>query len=303
MTSSQQGVQLFSVDVEEYFQVSAFEDDVPISRWEHLPGRVEAAVDSLLELLAQHGHTGTFFTVGWVAERNPALVRRIADAGHEIASHTYWHRRLTRQTQDQFRADLRRSRDTLEQAAGRPVFGFRAPSFSIRPGGEWAFDILLEEGFRYDSSLFPIRRPDYGYPAAPAGAHLIHRPGGTLLEVPMATTSFAGIRLPAAGGGYLRQLPFALIRRAFRQHVAAGESAMFYVHPWELDVDQPRMSVSWLTRIRHYRGLHRTLPRLRRLCAEFAFTSVERRFGLRGAGNEHPVAAADWDPHSLALPA
>lgn len=292
---------LFSVDVEEYFQVSAFENAIDPVSWDHLPSRVERSIDQLLELLDRHHYVGTFFTVGWLTRSHGAMIRRIAEAGHEIGSHSYWHRRVTSQDSDEFREEVRSSRAALEDATGRAIHGFRAPSFSIRPGGEWAFDVLLEEGYRYDSSLFPIRRPDYGYPGAPARPHLIQRPAGTLLEVPMATTRFAGIRLPAAGGGYLRQLPLRLIRRAFREHGAAQIPGMFYIHPWEIDPDQPRLPVSWLTRVRHYRGLHRTLPRLEQLCREFQFTSVERRFGLSSPASGRP--AHSWDPQSIPLPA
>jgi polysaccharide deacetylase family protein (PEP-CTERM system associated) len=272
--------QLFSVDVEEYFQVLAFERAVPRSEWDRMPSRVEASVDGLLELLARHGATGTFFTVGWLAERKPAMVRRIAEQGHEIASHSWWHRRVTSLTPAELREDVRRCRAVLEQAAGRRVVGFRAPSFSIVPGTEWAFDVLIEEGYRYDSSIFPIRRPDYGYPGAPAAAYEIRRPAGTLLELPMATTTFAGIRIPAAGGGYLRHLPYRLTERAFDQHVARGESGMFYIHPWEIDEGQPRLAVPLLTRLRHYNGLGRTLRHVQRLLTRFRFVSVERRYPL-----------------------
>lgn len=273
--------QIFSVDVEEYFQVLAFERAVPRSGWDQMPSRVEASVDQLLELLARHDAIGTFFTVGWLAERKPALVRRIADQGHEIASHSWWHRRVTSLTPDEFRDDVRRCRTTLEQAAGRPVLGFRAPSFSIVPGAEWAFDVLVEEGYAYDSSIFPIRRPGYGYPGAPVVPYEIRRPAGTLLELPMATTTIAGVRLPAAGGGYLRQLPYRLTERAFDEHAARNESGMFYIHPWEIDEAQPRLGVPLLTWFRHYNGLARTRPRLERLLARFRFTSAERRYRSR----------------------
>ena len=266
----------FSVDVEEHFQVSAFDGVLSRSGWDAQPSRVEANTDRLLELLARFNAHGTFFTLGWVAERHPALVRRIVAAGHEIASHSWWHRRVTTLTREEFREDIRSSKRVLEQLTGRPVRGFRAPSFSIVPGTEWALDLLLEEGYAYDSSLFPIRRPGYGYPAAAHHPHHIFRPGGTLLELPPATTSLLGLRLPAAGGGYLRQFPLGLIRRAFREHARDEQPGMFYIHPWELDPDQPRLPVGWLTRVRHYRGLDRTVPRLEQLLAEFRFTSVER---------------------------
>jgi len=273
---------VFSVDVEEYFQVLAFEQSVPRSSWDTLPSRVDESVDRLLELLARHSATATFFTVGWLAERKPALVRRIAALGHEIACHSWWHRRVTTLPPEEFRRDVRRCRELLEDVTGRRVAGFRAPSFSIVPGVEWAFDILVEEGYRYDSSVFPIRLRDYGYPGAPADAYEVRRPAGVLLELPMATTVIAGVRLPAAGGGYLRHLPYALTERAFREHGARGASGMFYVHPWEIDEGQPRLPVSWVTRLRHYAGISRTLPRLERLLSQFRFVSVERRYNFAG---------------------
>jgi len=273
--------QLFSVDVEDYFQVVAFESIVDRARWDAYPSRVVDNTTRLLHLLAERGAKGTFFTLGWVARKHPALVRRIAEAGHEVASHGDWHRRVSTLDASGFRAELRDSRAALEDASGQPCLGYRAPSFSIVPGVEWAFDVLLEEGFRYDSSLFPIRRPDYGYPGAPDGPCLIERPAGTLLEIPLATTRFLGARLPAAGGGYLRQLPFALCRRAFAQAAAGGVSAMFYTHPWEYDTAQPRLPCGPMTALRHYRNLHLTWPRMTALLEEFRFTSVAERFADR----------------------
>ncbi len=280
---------LFSVDVEEHFQVSAFDRTLSREEWGRQPSRVEHNTDVLLELLGRHDAHATFFTLGWVAERQPALLRRIVAAGHELASHGWWHRRLTTLTPDEFREEARRSKAVLESLGGREVTGFRAPSFSIVPGGEWAFDVLLEEGYRYDSSLFPIRRPDYGYPDAPPVPHRIQRPSGTLLEIPLATLEVLGLRLPAAGGGYLRQLPLGLVQRSFRGMGARGVPGMFYIHPWEVDPEQPRLPVGLLTRLRHYGGLERTLPRLERLLSEFRFTSVERWLAeeIETAGGPH----------------
>lgn len=267
---------IFTVDVEEYFQVGAFERIVSREDWDSHPSRLEHSIGILLELLARHQASATFFTLGWIADRHPFLMRRIVDAGHEIASHGYWHRRVNTLTPEEFREDVRASKATLEELSGAPVWGFRAPNFSITPGTEWAFDVLLEEGYRYDSSLFPIRRPGYGYPKAPPVPHLIHRPGGKLTELPLATTRWAGVRLPAAGGAYLRHLPFRLIRRAFREHGDHGVPALFYIHPWELDPGQPRLNVPWRTRVRHYRGLRTTLPLLERLLSEFRFCSAAK---------------------------
>ncbi len=277
---------IFTVDVEEYFHALALSRAAPRSRWSSLPSRVEHSTNLLLELLARHDTVATFFVVGWVAERFPGLVRRIAVAGHEVASHSYWHRPVTSFQPEEFREDLRHSRITLEQVTGRRVHGFRAPSFSIVPGIEWAFDILLEEGFTWDSSLFPIRRPEYGYPESPRDPYVIRRKAGSLLELPLATTTFMGMRLPAAGGAYLRQLPYALTRRAFREHSERGVPAMFYMHPWEIDDAQPRLRVKMLSRLRHYRGLDGMRGRVDRLLTDFRFTSVERALdvpGLRAA--------------------
>lgn len=283
---------LFSVDVEDYFQVNAFEASVQRSQWDSYPPRVERNMDLLLELLSRKRALGTFFTLGWIGRKFPQLVKRIVTAGHEIASHGYWHRRVTELTPEEFREDVRTSRAVLEDIAGQRVHGFRAPSFSIVPGREWAFDILIEEGYGYDSSLFPIRRPDYGYPGSPSVPHIITRPGGTILELPMATLLVAGMRLPAAGGGYFRQFPFGVFRRAFRNFGKQGVSGMFYIHPWEVDPEQPRLPVSHLARFRHYTGLHRTLPRLERILDEFPFTSVARRLGVTTGSSAEPRWAA-----------
>jgi polysaccharide deacetylase family protein (PEP-CTERM system associated) len=270
---------LFSVDVEDYFQVVALEPLVPRESWDGRPTRVEANTDRLLGLLAERGVQGTFFTLGWVARKFPALVARIAAEGHEVASHGDWHRRVSQLTPEGFREELRASKAAVEAASGQPCLGYRAPSFSIRPGLEWAFDVLLEEGYRYDSSLFPIRRPDYGYPGVPSGPFLVERSGGTLLEVPLATTNVFGLRLPAAGGGYLRQFPLGVLRRAFREAGARGEPAAFYIHPWEYDPGQPRLPCGRLTAFRHYRNLHLTWPRMDRLLREFRFGSIAGTHG------------------------
>lgn len=264
----------FTVDVEEYFHVSAFESVISREDWPRWQPRLDVVMPTLLATLEAYEVRATFFVLGWVADRMPHLVRSIADAGHEIASHGYWHRRITSLQPSDFREDVRTSKSLLEDIIGAPVTGFRAPSFSIAPGFEWAFDILLEEGFRYDSSLFPIRRPGYGYPSAPRNPHIIRRPSGSLAEFPLATATAGPITLPAAGGGYLRQLPFPLIRRAFRQASRDGFPATFYIHPWEIDPAQPRVSVSLATRVRHYRGLSTMLSRMKLLLDEFSFAPI-----------------------------
>ena len=268
-------VHCFTADIEEHFQVSGFEAVVRPEDWTRHESRVQRNVDVLLTMLAQRSAHGTFFVLGWIGERQPELVRAIVDAGHEVASHGQDHRRVTHQSPAAFRASVRQSKAILESASGQPVTGFRAPSFSIVPGFEWAFDVLLEEGFRYDSSLFPIRRPGgYGYPASPRGPHWIERPGGRLLELPLTTLRWMGLNLPAAGGAYFRIFPYALTRAAFAGCARNGVPGVFYVHPWELDPAQPRIPAPLVSRVRHYAGLHRTHSRLDRLLREFSFVSI-----------------------------
>jgi polysaccharide deacetylase family protein (PEP-CTERM system associated) len=275
---------LFTVDVEEYFQVGALEPYVARDRWNSLPSRVEQGVDLLLELLAEHGSTGTFFTLGCVAKRTPEVVKRIAAAGHEVASHGWTHRRVTELRPNEFRDELARSRDLLSDLSGKPVLGFRAPNFSIVSGFEWAFDLLIEEGYRYDSSVFPGR---HGRTGEDLGVHMIQRTKGDLLEIPMSLAGMGPFRLPAGGGAWFRLLPYSLTRLALQQAAARKQPGVFYIHPWEVDPEQPRFNVNTLTRTRHYGGLRRTEPRLRRLLQEFRFTSVERWL------DDHTLGAAD----------
>jgi len=264
----------FTVDVEEYFQVKALESAVCREEWISRPSRLPRSIDALLERLDRSKVSGTFFVLGWIAEHRPEVVLAIAAAGHEIACHGFWHERVTSLDPDRFREDVRSSKQELENLIGAEVVGYRAPSFSIIPGWEWAFDVLIEEGYRYDSSLFPIRRRGYGYPNAPRIPHVIQRTGGRLAEFPLATTSVLGYPVPAAGGGYLRQFPLAIIRRAFREASERREPATFYIHPWEIDPGQPRPPVSPLNRLRPYRGLDGTLARIDRLLEEFSFGTI-----------------------------
>jgi len=261
----------FTVDVEEYFQVSAFEPFVPRERWDALDSRVAWGVDRLLELLARHGAGATFFVLGWVAERQPQVVRAIAEAGHEVASHGWDHRGVMDQRPDEFRESVRRTKVALEDLTGVAVAGFRAPSFSIVPGCEWALDVLIEEGYRYDSSLFPVRRPRYGYANGGRDPHVLQRPVGRLVEIPPATLRRLGVNLPAGGGGYFRLLPYGLCRAALRDAARRGAPATFYIHPWEVDPEQPRLPVPWVTRLRHYGGIGGMTTRLERLLEEFRF--------------------------------
>lgn len=280
---------LFTVDVEEYFQVVALSPYAPMSRWESFESRVEASVDQLLELMAAHGATGTFFTVGWVAERHPEMMRRIVAGGHELASHTYDHQRITHQTPEHFRESVRKTKRIIEDITGSEVIGFRAPSFSIVPGQEWALDVLIEEGHRYDSSLFPVRRKGYGYPGGGRDPYWIERPAGRIAEFPPATLRVLGMTLPAAGGAYFRILPPALVHAALRQAAGRGVPGTFYIHPWEWDPGQPLFDVPMLTRVRHYGRLAGVLGRLASALRTHRWSSISA-FGLPGSSGAPDVA-------------
>ncbi len=277
------GRHVFTVDVEEYFQVHAFEDLVHPEEWECFPSRIARSTDRLLELLEDSDTRATFFVLGWVADRYPDVVRRIAGAGHEVASHSYWHDRIGDLTPEEFREDARKARGVLEQITGEPVLGYRAPSFSLVEGTEWMLDVLAEEGYRYDSSLFPAHKVGSGgYPGAGRWPRLVDTGSGRILELPLTTVQWGGLTLPAAGGAYLRHLPYRMVQSGFRQFEEEGQPGVFYVHPWELDPEQPTIPGSLSARVRHYRNLDRTEGLLERVLEEFEFTSARERFGLDG---------------------
>lgn len=270
-------VNAMSVDVEDYFHVSAFDGLVPRSEWERLESRVVDNTGRLLDLFDAFAVRSTFFVLGWVAERHPALVAEIARRGHEVASHGYGHRLAYDQTPAQFRDDVRRAKAVIEDAGGRAVDGYRAPSYSITPRSLWALDVLIETGYRYDSSIFPIHHDRYGIPVSARHAFVIRRPSGSLTEVPASTTRWLGAQLPVSGGGYFRLLPYAWTRWAItRVNRDEGYPIVFYVHPWEIDPGQPRMSCGRIRGFRHYHNLEKTESRLRRLLADFSFNGLDR---------------------------
>lgn len=262
------------MDVEEYFHASALEALCPMEQWPRLEARAAPVVHRLLDLLGERGVPATFFVLGWVAQQDPGLVRRIAAEGHELASHGWDHRRIPTQSRDHFATSVRRTRALLQDLSGQPVEGFRAPSFSIIPGFEWALDVLVEEGHRYDSSLFPVRQhPSYGYPC-PVDPHWLDRPAGTLLEFPPATLRWMGTNLPAAGGAYFRVLPTALVEGALEAAARRGAPGTFYIHPWEFDEEIPRVGEGVLTGLRMRMGARRTWPRIDRLLKRFQFRTM-----------------------------
>ncbi|RME35693.1 MAG: DUF3473 domain-containing protein [Gammaproteobacteria bacterium] len=266
-----------TVDVEDYFQVSAFDTHIGRGRWDEQPSRVEANVERILELFEDADARATFFTLAWIAERHPAMVRSIVAAGHELASHGCEHIRVTGQTPDEFRADARRSKAVLEEIGGVEVTGYRAASFSIGQENLWALEVLAEVGYRYSSSIYPVRHDHYGMPEAPRFA--FRHPGG-LLEVPVSTVRLMGRNWPCGGGGYFRLLPYRYYRWAFRRlNDREGQPGVFYFHPWELDPEQPRQDdLPLKTRFRHYHNLDGMERDLKRLLADFRWDRMDQVF-------------------------
>ena len=266
-----------TIDVEDYFQVSAFAPYIARDDWPGIDCRVERNVERILQLLDDRRVQATFFTLGWIAERHPALVRRIAAQGHEVASHGWGHQRATDLSEAEFTEDVRSAKALLEDLSGAAVTGYRAPSFSIGHANLWAFDALAACGYRYSSSIYPIRHDHYGMPDAPRFAH--RRQGG-ILEVPVTTLRVLGRNLPSSGGGYFRLLPYAVSRWMIgRVNAVDREAAVFYFHPWEIDTDQPRVpGIDARTRFRHYVNIGRMERRLRRLLGDFAWGRMDEIF-------------------------
>ncbi len=268
-------INAFTVDVEDYFHVQAFERHIDRASWPQFEGRVVGSTHRLLALLDRHAVRGTFFVLGWVAQRFADLVRQIRAAGHDVGTHSYWHRLVYEQTPDEFRRDLRDSKAVLEDILGESVSCYRAPSFSITPRSAWALEILAEEGIGCDSSIFPIRRDRYGWPGGARLPHRIDTPRGQLWEFPLSTVRLGRWNLPIAGGGYFRLYPFGMTSHGLARLNRGGQPFVFYVHPWELDPDQPRLDVgSLLGRFRHYVNLRSTYAKLDRLLSRFRFDTL-----------------------------
>lgn len=267
-----------SFDVEEHFQVSAFESPMRRRHWDQFESRVQTNTEKLLELLAKKGVQATFFILGWVAERYPSLVRQIASAGHEVASHGYAHELITSQTPVVFREDIRKAKAILESILSKPVLGYRAPSFSITKDTMWATQVLVEEGYIYDSSIFPVVHDRYGVPSANPELHQLSTASGLLWEVPPSTVKCLGVRLPVAGGGYFRLYPYPVLRALLRKLEGEGAPLVMYMHPWEFDPDQPRMEGSMVSRIRHYLNLDKTEGRMCALLEDFSFAPIRQVF-------------------------
>jgi polysaccharide deacetylase family protein (PEP-CTERM system associated) len=266
-----------TIDVEDYFQVSAFAPHIARSDWHRRECRVERNVDRILDLLERNEVKATFFTLGWIAERYPQLVRSIVAEGHELASHGYGHERVSDLTPATFDADIRRAKAILEDQSGTPIIGYRAPSFSIGAANLWALDTLARAGHRYSSSIYPIRHDHYGMPDAPRFAHRIN---ADLIEIPPTTLRVLNRNLPSSGGGYFRLLPYSFSRWMLKRvNAVDGQPAVFYFHPWEIDVDQPRVDgIGAKTRFRHYVNIDRMEARLQQLLADFAWGRMDEIF-------------------------
>jgi polysaccharide deacetylase family protein (PEP-CTERM system associated) len=270
-----------SIDVEDYFHVAALANVVRPDQWDTLPSRVEQNTEQLLALFEKHQVKATFFVLGWVAERYPALIRKLSDNGHEIASHGYSHQLIYNQTPEVFRDETLRSKHLLEDITGNAVEGYRAASYSITRESLWALDVLSESGFTWDSSIFPIRHDRYGIPDSPSEPYSIETANGNIIqEFPLTTAHILGLSIPAAGGGYFRQFPYPVFRYLFRNASGFGtRPQMFYLHPWEIDPGQPRYNnASWFSRFRHYTNLDRCYDRLERLLQDFRFGTVSESY-------------------------
>lgn len=264
-----------TVDVEDYFQVSAFAANIEQHEWDEHPLRVEDNTYKLLDLFDEYQVKATFFILGWVAERQRGLVLEIARRGHEVACHGYSHQLVYNQTPEVFQQETVRAKSILEDIIQQPVLGYRAASYSITEKSLWALDILAESGFVYDSSIFPVRHDRYGMPDAPEHPYHLTTPAGhSIIEFPLSTAKILNYRLPVAGGGYFRLYPYWLSKAGLKQINRQQKPFIFYLHPWEVDPEQPRISASWFSRFRHYNNLDKCEPRLRNLMSDFQFTTT-----------------------------
>jgi polysaccharide deacetylase family protein (PEP-CTERM system associated) len=264
-----------TIDLEDYYHVSAFRDGMPEGQWNSQQSRVERNTDLLLDLLDETGCKATFFTLGWVAEQHPQVVRRVAERGHEVACHSLRHRIVYEMTPPEFREDTRQAKHLIEDVSGYRVCGYRAPSFSITRDSLWALNILVELGFTYDSSVFPVKHPNYGMPEVSRKPFRMSLPSGPIVEFPMTTLEFAGYRSPFGGGAYFRLLPYWYTRWGIRfLNTKEHASVCVYLHPWEIDPEQPRLSGGLTSRVRHYVGLRGTETKLRNLLRDFEFSPL-----------------------------
>jgi polysaccharide deacetylase family protein (PEP-CTERM system associated) len=280
-----------SFDVEEHFHVSAFASPMRRRHWDRFESRVERNMQKILLMLDDQKVKATFFVLGWVAERHPRMVRDLVEQGHEVASHGYAHELITAQTPVLFREDVRKAKRILEDVTGTSVLGYRAPSFTITSETQWALPILVEEGYSYDSSIFPVFHDLYGLPGAIPWCHEISTPAGALWEIPPSSFGLVGIRIPVAGGGYFRLFPYPLLRSMLKRLEKDGHSLVMYLHPWELDPAQPRMQGALRSRVRHYLNLEKTESRLKCLLQDFTFCPLREAVPTLSTMADEPNAS------------
>lgn len=287
----------FTVDVEDYFHVTAFSKAIDMRSWSERESRVERNTQALLCLLEQRGITATFFVLGWVARRYPALVRAIANQGHEIASHGMNHQLIYRQSEPEFRAETRSTKELLEDIVQQPVIGYRAATYSITEQSLWALDVLAEEGHLYDSSVFPMRHDNYGIPHAKTTPHRLRTPGGnSIVEFPISVVKMSGVTVPVGGGGYFRIFPYSLIRWGLEKLNAQGHEFVFYIHPWEIDAFQPRIeTASRFSKFRHYSNIDKCHHRLIKLLRDFSFVPLAHLLHQKGLLVSEKLAARITD--------
>jgi polysaccharide deacetylase family protein (PEP-CTERM system associated) len=272
-------INVLTVDVEDWFHVQAFSELYPVETWDNQRTRILGNILKVLSILEDYNTTATFFVLGWVARKLPEMVALIAQHGHELASHSQWHRLVYNMTPEDFRKDLQESVLRIEDASGVSVRGYRAPSFSVRLEHDWVWKTMADSGIEYDSSVFPVRHDTYGNPRAPRFAYDVDLgDGGSILEIPPSTIKFMGANIPVAGGGYLRMFPYWFTRRGIQKINEEGHPAVVYFHPWELDTNQARARASLKSRFRHYTNIRTLEPKLRRLLADFRFTTISEVF-------------------------
>jgi polysaccharide deacetylase family protein (PEP-CTERM system associated) len=271
-------INVMTIDVEEHFQVSAFANEIDVHEWHDMESRVERNTLRILEIFSENNIQATFFVLGWVAEKYPQLVKQIANAGHEIASHGYSHQLIYNQEYELFKKETQRAKHILEEIIQNPVLGYRAASYSITKKSAWALDILAEAGFKYDSSIFPVHHDRYGMPDTPRYPYTMNTErGNTLFEFPLSSMNIFGYQLPIAGGGYFRLYPYLFSKMAFQSiNRKQNKPFIFYMHPWEVDPDQPRIKTNWLSRFRHYNNLEKCEHRLTKLLHDFRFSTVKQ---------------------------
>lgn len=269
-----------SIDLEDYFHATSMAGTIGVEEWGKCERRVASSVHRLLKVLADYKVRATFFVLGWVAEREPQLIKDVHTAGHEIACHGYWHQLIYKQQPDEFRNDVRQAKQILEELINEPLRGYRATTFSVVQDTLWALDILIEEGFIYDSSIFPIHHDRYGIPKAERFPHHISRSNGQIFEFPLSTIRWMGYNIPIAGGGYLRFMPYWFIKKGITSLNRQHKPAIIYLHPWEIDPDQPRQKLGTLAGIRHYCNLDKMEGKLRQLLADFQFAPIAEVLGL-----------------------